>query len=199
VSRYPTRYPRIPCPIGEVLEETLKCWFEPLVGDWFPGTLVRSQWRDVFTDYPANRLCARYYPVFRRLRFDRIGIRLVGAGAAGALIRLGIYRDNGRMYPGQLVADAGEVAGDVAGDRVLDVDVVLEPGVYWLAYLSNDGTIDPVGVAYQIPPFGYGLHFPYGGYYVDGYTYGPLPATYPAGAAKESFPPAVALRVAEVL
>src|SRR5262245_18042408 len=47
---------------------------------------------------------------------NRIGIQ-VTAGAAGALVRLGIYADSGFGYPGTLLADGGQVDASTNGAK----------------------------------------------------------------------------------
>lgn len=44
--------------------------------------------------------------------FDRIGIEVQTAGAAGAAARLCVYADDGSSYPGALLYNCGTVAGD---------------------------------------------------------------------------------------
>jgi hypothetical protein len=67
----------------------------------------------------------------RSMSFDRIGIGVTGAGEAGSKFRLGVYADNGNAYPGALLLDAGQIAGDSATDQELTITLTLAAGVYW--------------------------------------------------------------------
>jgi hypothetical protein len=91
---------------------------------------------------PLDVLRAAPFYVPQRCTMDRIGIRVIGAGAAGAKIRVGLYRDDGNFYPSTLVVDGGELDATGTGVRLATVNVTLEPGVYWLAGVANDATID---------------------------------------------------------
>jgi len=173
----------------------------PKVGEYYPGaTIVARYTLYTYADVPANTLHADPYPVFRRMRFDRIGLYVAGAGAAGARMRLGIYKDTGQVYPGELVVDAGEVAADTVGNKELTIDATLEPGLYWLAHNANDPTIDvPLSLRW-IPVAGMRFadtRWLRGCYYIS-QTYGALPPTYPTGAADHDLMLRIMLRVAEV-
>lgn len=63
---------------------------------------------------------------------DRIGGEITVVGEAGSKLRLGIYADNGTGYPGALVVDAGQIAGDVVATAELTVALTLDPGLYWI-------------------------------------------------------------------
>jgi hypothetical protein len=66
------------------------------------------------------------------VRFDRLGADVSAAGEAGSKFRLGIYADTGFCFPGALLLDAGQIAGDSA--TVQDapaLSLYLPPGLYW--------------------------------------------------------------------
>jgi hypothetical protein len=69
------------------------------------------------------------------LTIDRIGGDIATAGDAGSKVRLGVYADNGNAYPGALLLDAGQIAGDSA--TVQDVSAFTGPftfpaGLVWV-------------------------------------------------------------------
>lgn len=66
------------------------------------------------------------------LRITRLGAEVTATGDVGSKIRLGIYADNGSTYPGTLVLDAGQIAGDSATVQELTIDVTLVAGLYWV-------------------------------------------------------------------
>lgn len=68
----------------------------------------------------------------RTARFTQIGAEVTIVGEAGSKVRLGIYADTGNSYPGALVVDAGQIAGDSATVQELAIDVTLAAGVYWV-------------------------------------------------------------------
>ena len=65
---------------------------------------------------------------------SKIGGEVTSAGEAGSKLRLGIYADNGKGYPGALVVDAGTINGDSATvqEITLGSTVTLNPGLYWI-------------------------------------------------------------------
>jgi len=134
----------------------------------------------------ANSLCAGLFWTPRRVRIDRIGCYVETAGAAGERARLGIYRENGDLYPGELAVDGGEVAVDAVGHKELVVDVVLEPGHYFIALVTNSGAARfyrtwRAGMQVIGSPDTSNLGRV--SWYVS-YTYGALPDPFPAGAVQ---------------
>lgn len=79
------------------------------------------------------------FPVGRAQSFDRIGVGLTSNAAAGALLRFGIYEDDGNGKPGVLVLDAGTIAADsgatVFKEKTIDVD--LDVGLYWIGVVQQ--------------------------------------------------------------
>lgn len=75
--------------------------------------------------------------VTRTIGIDRLGADVATVGEAGSKFRIGIYADNGNLYPGTLVVDAGQIAGDSATVQELTVAVTLSPGVYWIGGVSQ--------------------------------------------------------------
>lgn len=70
--------------------------------------------------------------VTRPLTIDRLGAEVTTVGDAGSKVRLGIYGDTGNAYPGALLLDAGQIAGDSATVQQLTVSLVMTPGLYWI-------------------------------------------------------------------
>lgn len=153
----------------------------------------------------ANSLRAFPFFVPKLAKFDRIAMRVTAAGTGTTpKSRLGIYDDNGGIYPGKLVLDAGEVSVSATGIKELVIDLALKTGkLYWLAQIGQDTTSLTVGAIAVTdvlatilgwdsslsgtPPLGYAVN----------QAYGALPATYPAGAADWNLPvPFIALRKA---
>ena len=164
----------------------------------------------IYINPPANRLRAFPFVASRRIRVDRLGFWLQADGAAGARARLGIYRDNGNVYPGRLIplTDVAELLCD-QGDspiwRENTIDRWLDRELHWFAILYNDATIDVQQitnvVGYAKPPIlGSGV----GGGQADSQVwhaqaYGPLPETFPTAAPTfSSFLWNIMVRIAEV-
>lgn len=68
---------------------------------------------------------------------DEIVCEVTVAGTAGSVIRMGIYSDNGNVFPGALLIDAGTVAGDTVAVKTIVINQVMQPGLYWLAFFHN--------------------------------------------------------------
>ena len=122
---------------------------------------------------------------------DRIAIKLdVGLGAED-FARLGVYADDGNLYPGSLLLDAGTVSLDDLGVKAISIDLTVT-GLVWLAYVANasaeigviprdeiathvlgwPSTLLSSGLDNLIARSGYGIAF----------TFAPLPAPFPSGA-----------------
>jgi hypothetical protein len=101
------------------------------------------------------------------------------AGAAGSLVRLGIYSPGTGDNPATLVLDAGTVAADTTGVKAITISQPLSGGLCWLAAVAQGGTPTMISVGSgSMPPvvpasFGGGTNC----YYVSGAT-GALPSTF---------------------
>lgn len=76
------------------------------------------------------RLCPWLVP--NSITLARIGAEVSAAGAAGSVLRLGIYADNGYGQPSILVLDAGTIDATVVGVAELTVNLPLSAGPYWI-------------------------------------------------------------------
>lgn len=136
----------------------------------------------------ANSLRAFPFYVAKATKFDRIALRVTTA-ATGSVpkLRLGIYKDNGNIYPGSLLLDAGEIAVNTTGVKELVIDVTLKEGLYWLVLVGQDTTALAVAaipntdhypiLQYESDLSGTPLHA-----WAVVQSYGALPATYPTGS-----------------
>lgn len=98
---------------------------------WLPGTAAFSA-----------KMGAAPVGVPQRLTVTRLSIYVSSAGNVANQGRMGIYAD-GPTGPDALLADAGNaVTSGTAGvkEAVLATPLLLEPGVYWLAY-QYQGTL----------------------------------------------------------
>jgi len=169
--------------------------FQPKVGRYYPAIRLHH-WRSIAADVSANVLRAMYYPIFRKMKFDRVGFLVSGAGGAGAKVRLGIYDDD-NFKPNSLLLDAGEIDATSTGTKTIDIDITLDVGRYWLCAISNDSTIDWAYTDHYFPLWvDSDLRYAIGHYYVS-YSYGALPSTFPSGYYNGRFY-FIYLRVAEV-
>jgi hypothetical protein len=75
------------------------------------------------------------------------------AGAAGTVIRLGVYSSGASDNPGVLVLDAGTVLGDAVGVQAKAINQFLPPGLYWFAAVAQNGspTVTTVGTGSLAP------------------------------------------------
>lgn len=93
-----------------------------------------------------------YVPILVRepTAFDRIGVH-VDTKATDQFVRLGIYTADDSGAPDKLLLDAGRVSLGLVGEQSIRITRTLDPGLYWLAYVSDSswtsGTgVDPNGV-----------------------------------------------------
>lgn len=137
----------------------------------------------------ANSLRAFPFFVPKTAKFDRIAIRVTTAGTGTTpRARLGIYDDNGNVFPNKLVLDAGEVNVSTTGVKELTINVTLQTGkLYWLVLIGQDTTslvVAATAIGDIFPIVGYESDLsgtPLSGWAVT-QTYGVLPATYPTGS-----------------
>lgn len=144
----------------------------------------------------ANILYANPIIISKPLSLSDLAIN-VTTGVAATNAKLAIYKDNGNLIPASLVYDAGAIAtatnSTFASIAVSPSPIKLQPGLYWLAVVSDGGaTIRFIPVASQLPILGNDnvATTSYGG---PGYYKG---FTYPAGAMPDPFPTALTVNAA---
>lgn len=88
----------------------------------------------------------RASPVFfdRPVTADRIAFKVNTAGAAGDVVRVGIYRDAGAVYPGALLLDAGTVNVGSTGVKEATISQALDAGWWWLVIVRQGNSGTPV-------------------------------------------------------
>ncbi len=168
-------------------------------GNYF-NSLLRAETEGFgYAAIAADTIYATPFMVPRRTTWDRIAIRVSTAGGAGAKCRLGIYRDNGACYPGELVADGGEVDCETTGTKAITISQQLTKGLYWLAFTSNDAAVWLARTAYFQSVIGMeNIITVQRGAISQAQTYGSLPASFPGGGSAWSFMWMTALRLASL-
>jgi hypothetical protein len=100
-----------------------------------PGSAFGASYQSVLTGAP--------FIVVGQQSFDRITCEVTTAGAAGALIRLGIYALNATTgVVGSLVLDAGTIDGTVVAIAQVTIAVTLPSGAYLLV-ATPQGVVSP--------------------------------------------------------
>lgn len=92
----------------------------------------------------------------RPVTIDRIGAEITVVGDVGSKLRLVVYNNHASyMWPGDLLLDAGQIAGDSATTQELTVSLALAAGTYWLggAVQSAATTQPTVRVGTGATPF----------------------------------------------
>lgn len=75
------------------------------------------------------------------MTIDTIGVQ-VALAVAGSSLRLGIYADDGNLYPSTLLVDAGSVSSATTGPKLVTVSVPMTRGtLYWLCCHASAGSI----------------------------------------------------------
>lgn len=103
------------------------------------------------TTVSINNICVSPIYIPSPTTIDRICLT-INTGTATALWRLGVYADNGSMWPGALLFDGGTVDASSTGtkENTLGAAVSAPSGVYWVAaktevaFTAARGTGGPV-------------------------------------------------------
>lgn len=141
----------------------------------------------------------RAYPINipRVMSIDRIAVHIT-TGTTGN-IRLGIYNDNGSGLPGTLALDSGNMAITGTGVLTATVSITLQPGVYWLAYVTD--TANTLAGFAASGPFlnvlGFGsasFNAGIGNMVLVAHTFGALPDPFGAAGPAVVAMPSIALR-----
>lgn len=94
-----------------------------------------------------SQLRASYIDLAAAGTADRIGVEVTTL-QSGAVGRLGIWATNlSTGLPGSLLLDAGTIDGSSTGFKEITISLALNPGRYWLGYVSqSSGTAPTVRV-----------------------------------------------------
>lgn len=138
----------------------------------YPSGMIMTFW--------SGSLTAHYFPVLSKIRIDRIGVGINNAGQAGETMRLGFYKSDGKCYPQNLIVDSGQLLIDTIGMKVATINVTLDAGLYFIAWITDTDTAK----GWYMPPIFSGLgmetgFLPYGSLAYD-MEYGGLPETFPS-------------------
>ena len=102
----------------------------------------------------AGQMYAFPMLVSRITIIDSIAINVVVGGAASS-VNVGLYADNGNMYPATLIQDFGNQATTASGVKLFTtgLPLVLTAGLYWLVFLCSATAPTVTGwTATQLPP-----------------------------------------------
>jgi hypothetical protein len=134
----------------------------------------------------AAQLMAIPFIVTAPLGINSIALEVTTNGGPGSLTRLGLYADNGSVYPGSLLKDAGVTDNSGTGVKEIAISPSLSPlsGLYWIAGafdgLGNFKTIaNPVNV---LGTTAGNFDFPGASISKTGSYTASLPSTFPNGA-----------------
>jgi len=83
---------------------------------WYTSTYISVGGQTVA--FGTNLLYTIPFVCPKTILLDRIAIRVMVAGSAGSIVKLGIYKSL-NVYPGELLLEAGEVSVDTTGVKVL--------------------------------------------------------------------------------
>ena len=107
---------------------------------FIPGRYYASGNGNAFAAVSFTNGSYRVSPFYVReyIQISKIGIQIAEAGSNGAKVRIGIYADNGKGYPGELVRDFGTISAVDVGPMEIDLGydsefgiLELYPGLYW--------------------------------------------------------------------
>lgn len=139
---------------------------------------------------------------------SKIGAEVTVVGEAGSKVRLGIYSDTGKGYPGALLVDAGTINGDSATvqEITLETAQALAPGLYWVGgavqvVTTTQPTVRTVNVGASIPTYvSLGTSIPTAGLVTYGFAQasvtGALPATFSTTVTVSTIVPRVFVKIA---
>ncbi|MDD3813311.1 MAG: hypothetical protein PHZ02_01585 [Desulfocapsaceae bacterium] len=137
----------------------------------------------------VGTLVALPFIVPRTITLDRIAVNITTGTVGASSTRLGIYIDNGNLYPGSLILDAGTVDSSAAGGggvKTITINqILMKNTLYWLVAVS-DGTpgLRAASIAATLPILGYPNTLPTtpGTLYAVAFAFAALPDPYPAAA-----------------
>lgn len=169
-----------------------------LFGLWAPGRYYWSPISDlsIAVAFVQDTLYAAPFPVGSNVTFTSIAAIVTANGAAGCVLRLGIYNSDSTGLPSSLVLDAGTVVatGLGAGNNLQTIVIsqALTPGMYYLVIaeqIAAGANVRGLGVldeGYTVVNLGLSTaeitagHLTYHSYWQVAGVAGALPAAFPA-------------------
>jgi hypothetical protein len=153
----------------------------------------------------ANLIRAYPWRIREAVSFNTIRLEVTTL-LAGGRFRLGLYTSNALGVPNALIAnsDAGEYTADTTGVKFFNLasNIVVDPGLVYLSILASGAlTVRAVALGAVDTILGTATNAASNTAFTAwsaSQTYGPMPATFTAGATKivQHAPPYVTLRVA---
>lgn len=147
------------------------------------NTLVYGDTLDVFP-----------FPITTETTFKQAGIMLGDAASSSVDVRIGLYRDNGNLYPGELVFQTDTISVEPDSWGYADINETIPAGLYWIARhdggtaywngLNQNSVINIQkfnaetflrNLAERPNPFSVN-----GGYRVTNVSFGEIPSTFPS-------------------
>jgi hypothetical protein len=126
------------------------------------------------------------FVVINTITISMIAIDVSVNGGAGSKSRLGIYADNGLVYPGSLLVDSGVTDNSATGVKQLAIypNLELTNGLYWIVgALDGNGNIRCITNQLNIIGSTVGnFDYPGGIWYKTGDYTAALPSVFPSGA-----------------
>lgn len=127
---------------------------------------------------------------------SRIGLEITTIGDVGSKVRLGIYSDTGNATPGNLLLDAGQIAGDSATVQGITISQAIPRGLHWFCAVNQSVTTTaPTWRAVNTPspiPLVFGTSDPTAGLTIWGFqasgVAGALPASFGSPTASATMP-----------
>jgi len=130
-----------------------------------------------------NELRACPLPVGKAVTLDRIGLEVTTA-VATAVVRLGIYADDGNGYPGALVLDAGTIDASTTGFKEIVINQALAAGLYWLVGVAQTAAPTVRATSGAVPGLSVATsQSTLAGAYTQAGVTGALPANFTAGGS----------------
>jgi hypothetical protein len=145
----------------------------------------------------GDTLDAFPFPVTSEMTFKKAGIMLGNSSGSSVRVKIGLYKDTGRLYPGELVFQSPVITVEPDSWGYADIDVTIPAGLYWIARHDGDtaywnGLSDQSVIhlqkfngetflrdlAERPNPFE-----TFGGYRATNISFGEMPSVFPSGIA----------------